>query len=132
MVLIENNLKSDLAVILYKEKIVYEWIGVESGKREDFSERYINAVFSLGLKKYIKNNEDIETEERYKNKEIPYLREVNVNNGNPFKDSQNSQKKEIIKSCKGSLLYYEDYNGGAYVIAIINEFLEFQYLNKDD
>ena len=132
MELIKKNLKSNLAVILYEENILNEWIGLEQGKREDFSGRDINAVFCLGLKKDIANNEDIETEKSYKNKDIPYLREVNVNNGNPFKDLENSQKKELIKSCPGSPLYYKDYNSGAYVIAIINEFLEFQYFDRDD
>ena len=132
MELIKKNLKSNLAVILYEENILNEWIGLEQGKREDFSIRDINAVFSLGLKKDITNNEDIETEKSYKNKDIPYLREVNVNYGNPFKDLGNSQEKEIVKSCPGSPIYYKDYNSGAYVIAIINEFLEFQYFNRDD
>ena len=130
----KNNLKSYLAIIKYDKTILNEWIGIESGKMEDFSGRDINAVFSLGLKKDIKNNEDIEKRSKKKDnlKDVPFLREVNVSYGNLFRDPENSQKKEIVKSCPGSPIYYKDYNGGAYVIAIINEFLEFQFLDKDD
>jgi len=120
MELNKNNLKSNLAVILYEDRILTEWIGVKSGKENDFSGEDINAVFSLGLKKDIKNNEDIKTEKINKNKDIPYLREVNVNDGNPFKDPGNYQKKEIVKSCPGSPIFYREYSEGAYIIAIIN------------
>ena len=47
-------MKSNLAVILYEDRILTEWIGVKSGKENDFSGEDINAVFSLGLKKDIK------------------------------------------------------------------------------
>ena len=130
-----NNLKSKLAVILYEEDTIDEWIGVEMGKKEDFEGRDINAVFFLGLlKKDI--NEGILTEENYtKNntlKNVPYLREINVNNSNPFKNPETLEKQMIVKRCPGSPCYYKDFNGGAYVIAIINEFLEFQYFDRDD
>ena len=124
---------SKLAVILYEENISSEWIGVEGGKRDDFSGRDLNAVFTLGVK------DDINDE----NKKIkcPLLREINVSNGNPFQqtkdlvetnDDEESKKEEIkslLSKCPGSPLYYKDYNSGAYVVAIINENLEFQYLD---
>ena len=45
-----------------------EWVGVESGKEEDLSEKDINAVFFLGLKKDIKNNEDLTEKSKKKKK----------------------------------------------------------------
>ena len=57
---------------------------------------------------------------------------VYITNGNPFKELEISQKKDLIKSCPGSPLYYKDYNSEAYTIAIINEFFEFQYFDRDD
>jgi len=60
------------------------------------------------------------------------LRGLNVNDGNPFKNPENSQKKNIVKKCPGSPIYYKSYDRGSYAIAIINEFFEFQYFNKDD
>ena len=33
--------------------------------------------------------------------------------------------------CPGSPIYYKDYNSGAYVIAIINEYMEFQYIEEN-
>ena len=101
---------------------------------EDFAGRDINAVFTLGLKKDIENNEDNEDtskEDQYKNKNF-LLREININNGNIFKDPDNLQKFEIIERCPGSPCYYKDYNCGAYAIAIINESLDFQYFDRDD
>jgi len=125
---------SKLAVILYEENISTEWLGVEGGKREDFSGRDLNAVFTLGVK------ED-ETSDEKKKINTPLLREINVSNGNPFQQTQEivegndesennkSEIKSLLSKCPGSPIYYKDYNSGAYVVAIINESLEFQYLD---
>ena len=55
---------------------------------------------------------------------------MNVTNGNPFINSS-EENKEIINRCPGSPIYYKDDNLGRYVIAIINESLEFQYFDHD-
>ena len=123
---------SKLAVILYEDNIGSEWIGVEGGKRDDFAGRDVNAVFTLGVHTPKKtNNPDTpeEGEEVKNRKNEPYLREINVNSGNPF--SSNKEKVDIIKRCPGSPLYYKDYNSGGYVIAIVNENYDFQYLDKN-
>ena len=122
---------SKLAVILYEDNIGSEWIGVEGGKKDDFSGRDVNAVFTLGLKNNSKKStisSDGSDDDVNKRKNEPHLREINVNNGNPF--LSNTDKKEIVDKCPGSPLYYKDYNSGGYVIAIINEHFEFQYLDK--
>jgi len=130
---------SKLACILYEENIGSEWIGVEGGKREDFTGRDINAVFTLGLKnpradtkKSLSSETPEETDENKMRKNEPYLREINVNNGNPFLSSKEKEEdKALVEKCPGSPLYYKDYNSGGYVIAVINESLEFQYLDKN-
>ena len=126
----EASSSSKLAVILYEDNIGSEWIGVEGGKREDFSGRDVNCVFSLGIKGQTQKNTDTpdETDDGKNKKNEPYLREINVNNGNPF--MQNQDKPEA-KGCPGSPLYYKDYNSGGYVVAIINESFDFQYLDKN-
>ena len=135
----EVSSMSKLAVILYEDNIGSEWIGVEGGKKEDFSGRDVNAVFTLGLKdnsskKTATANSPDGSEETddMKRKNEPYLREINVNNGNPFIASKDKDKinEKIVSRCLGSPLYYKDYNSGGYVIAIINESYEFQYLDK--
>ena len=124
---------SKLAVILYEDNIGSEWIGVEGGKSEDFAGRDVNAVFTLGTKhkenSSEKNSSTDTPEENDNKKNEVHLREINVNSGNPFISSQD--KEEIIKRCRGSPLYYKDYNSGGYVIAVINEHYEFQYLDKN-
>ena len=128
---------SKLAVILYEDNIGSEWIGVEGGKREDFAGRDVNAVFTLGTqdkddnsKRSVTSDASEESEDAPKTKKNDLrLREINVNSGNPFSSSKD--KEEIIKRCPGSPLYYKDYNSGGYVIAIINENYEFQYLDKN-
>ena len=130
---------SKLAVILYEDNIGSEWIGVEGGKKEDFSGRDVNAVFTLGLKDNSskKTTASPDGNEETERKNEPYLREINVNNGNPFIDTSKMKTEEnhekidkIVNRCPGSPLYYKDYNSGGYVIAIINESFEFQYLDK--
>ena len=123
-----NNLSSKLAVILYDVNIGNEWLGVEGGKKEDFEGRDIFSVFSFreGKNKIniLHKEEGIETE-RY--------REIFISNMNPFLDAfKKGEEKdiELIKQSPGSPLYYKDYNNGAYVIAIINESFEFQYIDK--
>jgi len=44
------------------------------------------------------------------------LKEIYVNDGNPFKDPENHQKKEIVKRYPGSPIFYREYSGGAYII----------------
>ena len=136
---LENENNSKLAVILYEDNIGNEWIGVEGGKQEDFSGRDINVIFTTGLKK--KNNENCPSEETTdegesgnksrKGKNEPALREVNVNNANPFRNPENAEEKDIIKKVPGSPIYYKDYNSGGYVVAVVNESCEFQYLDQD-
>ena len=35
-----------------------------------------------------------------------------------------------MKHCPGTPIFYKDYNSGAYVVAVINEFYDIQYFNK--
>lgn len=140
---LESACNSKLAVILYEDNIGSEWIGVEGGQREDFSGRDVNAIFSLGIKKQTSPTDVIpeteseltdEKEQPKKRKNEPYLREINVTNGNPFssyKDNPNINNNNIIEKCPGSPLYYKDYNSGGYVIGVINESYDFQYLNRE-
>ena len=131
----EIDVTSKLAVILYEDNIGAEWIGVEGGKPEDFTNKDINAIFYIGQKEN-KNIENTETEsgENKKTKSEPCFREVNVNTANPFKileDSKDPEEINIAKRCLGSPIYYKDYNSGAYVVAIIKEKLDFQYFDRD-
>jgi hypothetical protein len=126
------NLSSKLAVILYDDNIGNEWIGVEGGKKEDFSGREINAVFYLGLENQTTTTE--EGEDNKTKKGEGKFREILVNTSNPFAEAVSKgekQDQEIIKHSPGSPIYYKDYNSGAYVIAIINESYEFQYFDKN-
>ena len=130
-----ENKNSKLAVILYEDNIGSEWIGVEGGKKEDFEGRDINVIFTLGLKKIASNetatDDGGDENNKIKKKNEPLLREVNVNNTNPFRNVETEEEKEIIKKVPGSPIYYKDFNSGGYVVAIINEELEFQYLDRD-
>ena len=132
----ENNkkesldyLSSRLAVILYDDNIRNEWLGVEEGKKDDFEGRDTFVVFSFNegrnnINKLNKGEEEI-NDGKY--------REIFISNINPFLDaSKKGEEKDIklIKQSPGSPLYYRDYNNGAYVIAIINENFEFQYIDK--
>ena len=132
----ENNKKesldyllSKLAVILYDDNIGNEWLGVEEGKKDDFEGRDTFVVFSFNegrnnINKLNKGEEEI-NDGKY--------REIFISNINPFLDaSKKGEEKDIklIKQSPGSPLYYRDYNNGAYVIAIINENFEFQYIDK--
>ena len=119
-----NDLKSELAAIIYENNVCNEWIGVEGGKKEKFLNKNIYTIFTFGIK-------DIENNINY-NKREPYLREIEIKEGNPFKEAYNSNKNQIVKKAIGSPCYYKYYNNGAYVIAIINEFFEFQYFDKND
>jgi hypothetical protein len=129
---------SKLAVILYEDNIGSEWIGVEGGKAEDFSGRDINVVFTLGRIKDGNTNKDEEANEEEANEENkskknkePGLREVNVNNSNPFRKLETDEERNIAEKVPGSPIYYKDYNSGGYVVAIVNESYEFQYFDRE-
>ena len=123
------NFNSKLAIILYEDNIGSEWIGVELGRKDAFNERDINCIFSRGLKKKRHSKNKMPKKEDIKE---PYLKEINVNVGNPFiKAKENDINNSIMDRYHGSPLYYKDYNNGIYVIAVLNDNLEFQYIDKD-
>ena len=120
------NFNSKLAIILYEDNIGSEWIGVELGSKDAFNERDINCIFSHGLKK--KNNSINEMPNKGDINE-PYLKQINVSVGNPFIKSK--ENNAIMDRYHGSPLYYKDYNNGIYVIGVLNDNLEYQYIDKD-
>ena len=99
------------------------------GKVEDFSGRDINVVFTLGKNENKNYDEEVPTtsdeaipeEIKTKNTKEPRLREVNVNNSNPFRNLDTEEEKKIAEHISGSPIYYKDYNSGGYVVAKINE-----------
>jgi Ran GTPase-activating protein (RanGAP) involved in mRNA processing and transport len=117
-----DNVQSKLAVIFFDDSIGKEWIGVEGGKREDFEGRDTFAVFSFEDKSTTTQDEGDKTPGEQK------FREIFIGNVNPF-----SQKAEddLVKQSPGSPLYYNDYNNGAYAIAILNDSFEFQYFERN-
>ena len=132
-----DKIPSKLAVILYNDYIKDEWLGVEGGKKEDFEERDIYAVFSYKGKKKKNNNNNNNNnkvtfdEEKKINQQK--FKEIYVCYKNLFLDTNirgDKKELELIKQSPGSPLYYRDYNNGAYVIAIITDSFEFQYFDK--
>jgi Ran GTPase-activating protein (RanGAP) involved in mRNA processing and transport len=117
-----DNVQSKLAVIFFDDSIGKEWIGVEGGKREDFEGRDTFAVFSFEDKSTTTQGEGDKTPGEQK------FREIFIGNVNPF-----SQKADddLVKQSPGSPLYYNDYNNGAYAIAILNDSFEFQYFERN-
>ena len=120
------NFNSKLAIILYEDNLGSEWIGVELGSKDAFNERDINCIFSHGLKK--KKNSINEMPNKGDINE-PYLKQINVSVGNPFIKSK--ENNAIMDRYHGSPLYYKDYNNGIYVIGVLNDNLEYQYIDKD-
>ena len=131
-----DKIPSKLAVILYNDYIKDEWLGVEGGKKEDFEERDIYAVFSYKGKKKNNNNNNNNNkvtfdEEKKINQQK--FKEIYVGYKNLFLDTNirgDKKELELIKQSPGSPLYYKDYNNGAYVIAIITDSFEFKYFDK--
>ena len=122
-----DNLSSKLAAIILYNQFSKEWLGIESGKKDYFEGRDIYAVFSY---KEEKDNNIIIMADKKENIRQQRLRKILVDNGNPFLD-ESKKWDEIIKQSPGSPIYYRDYNNNAYVIAIFNEFFEFQYFDKN-
>ena len=123
-----DKLSSKLAVILYDSKISNEWLGVEEGKKEDFEFRENYVVFSFKEKNFDFNT--ISKEEKFNQTKF---REIFISQINPFLDASKRGDKEnieLIKQSPGTPLFYRDCNTGVYVIAIVNEFLEFQYFDR--
>jgi len=139
-----DNVSSKLAVILFDDNVGKEWLGVEGGKKEDFEGRDIFAVFSFKDQGKQTTTTDGEENTPKSSSGQQKFREIFISNVNPFlnaaqqkgqNDNENENEsnvnlEELIKQSPGSPLYYKDYNNGAYVIAIINDSFEFQYLDK--
>ena len=118
-----DNLQSKLAVIFFDDSIGKEWIGVEGGKKEDFEGRDTFAVFSFEDKGTTTDDDDSKGEIKF--------REIFISNINPFTQKLDDANISIlIKQSPGSPIYYNDYNNGAYAIAIITDTYEFQYFDR--
>ena len=118
-----DNLQSKLAVIFFDDSIGKEWIGVEGGKKEDFEGRDTFAVFSFEDKDTTTDGDDSKGEIKF--------REIFISNINPFTQKLDDANISIlIKQSPGSPIYYNDYNNGAYAIAIITDTYEFQYFDR--
>ena len=118
-----DNLQSKLAVIFFDDSIGKEWIGVEGGKKEDFEGRDTFAVFSFEDKGTTTDGDDSKGEIKF--------REIFISNINPFTQKLDDANISIlIKQSPGSPIYYNDYNNGAYAIAIITDTYEFQYFDR--
>ena len=118
-----DNLQSKLAVIFFDDSIGKEWIGVEGGKKEDFEGRDIFAVFSFEDKGTTTDGDDSKGEIKF--------REIFISNINPFTQKlDDANTANLIKQSPGSPIYYNDYNNGAYAIAIITDTYEFQYFDR--
>ena len=118
-----DNLQSKLAVIFFDDSIGKEWIGVEGGKKEDFEGRDTFAVFSFEDKGTTTDGDDSKGEIKF--------REIFISNINPFTQKlDDANIADLIKQSPGSPIYYNDYNNGAYAIAIITDTYEFQYFDR--
>ena len=116
----------NLAVILYDDNISDEWIGIEGLKEEEISNKDLYLMCSLGIKNP-KNKETDDDKEQKNNQTICDIHEMNVQISTVFQkiekdddDEEKRKEKDLLKHCKGGPVYYKDYNGGAYVIGILN------------
>ena len=124
-----NNLSSKLAVIIYDD-VNKEWLRAQIRTYKYF-EKFV--VFSLQEEQ----NNNIIAIDGKENINQQKMRKIVVGNENPFLVAYQKGEKEdieLIKQSPGSPVYYSDYFdyiGDSYVIAIINEFFEIQYFNKN-
>ena len=87
----KNNLSSKLAVILYKNELSNEWLGVEGKKIEEYDGRDIYAVFSF--KEGKNNNLKKEIEE---NASQTKLKKIYVSKSNPFLEAYKKGEKTVL------------------------------------
>ena len=124
----------NLAVIAYEDNVVDEWIGVESLALEDLGTKDLNLICSLGLK-YENNNDKVLNGNdnnslmnnsnnmdniSVKSNNICDIHEQNVNPTTLFEEEQDEDEKKKLKRCLGGPVYYKDYDGGAFVVGILD------------
>ena len=142
-----NNFSSKLAAIIYDDQVIKECLGAEIRKKKEYDEYYEYgeyyeydeyykydepkkyAVFSLKRE----NNNIISIDGKENNSQIK-LREIIIENKNPFLDAyKKGDKKDIELICQspGSPIYHKNSIDSAYAIAIITENFEFQYFDNN-
>ena len=123
----------NLGVILYEDNISDEWVGIEGLREEEISNKDLYLMCSLGIKNS-KNND----EEQKNNLIICDIHEMNVQITTSFQkiekedDEDKLKEKQLLKQCKGGPVYYKDYNGGAYVIGILNRDYKIYSFTKEN
>ena len=127
---LESN-NNSLAAILYEDIVNSEWIGIEKGNPEDFIGKDIYTTFCINenIDDEDENEEKYNYKKRRRNKKSVELRQIKINEGNPFRKLETEEEKIIGEKVPGSPIYYRDFNKGVYAIAIVNSSFEFQYFN---
>ena len=125
----------NLAVLLYEDNVSDEWVGIEGLREEEISNKDLYLMCSLGIKNTKNKDND---DEQKNNLVICDIHEMNVQISTSFQkiekedDEDKLKEKQLLKQCKGGPVYYKDYNGGAYVIGILNRDYKIYSFTKEN
>ncbi len=125
----------NLAVLLYEDNVSDEWVGIEGLREEEISNKDLYLMCSLGIKNTKNKDND---DEQKTNLVICDIHEMNVQISTSFQkiekedDEDKLKEKQLLKQCKGGPVYYKDYNGGAYVIGILNKDYKIYSFTKEN
>ena len=125
----------NLAVLLYEDNVSDEWVGIEGLREEEISNKDLYLMCSLGIKNTKNKDND---DEQKNNLVICDIHEMNVQISTSFQkiekedDEDKLKEKQLLKQCKGGPVYYKDYNGGAYVIGILNKDYKIYSFTKEN
>ena len=117
----EKDLFKKMAIIILKNP-KDEWFAVEFNKKDDC--KYCRSIFLMDLKRDLENKI-----------EEPIFGIIEIEVNNPFQNLLNKEEnnnKDLIKRSPGSPIFWGGHDGGAHVVAILNQKYEFQCFDDEN
>ena len=148
----KNKPDPDLAVLIYPNPVVEDWVGVKMASNDELSDKDILLMCSVGTKDTI-DDKSVSSESKIDNSQTQngessvltdappvykkYIKYINnseihevLTNLNA-KMSVESNDPVLLQKCRGGPVYYKGYDGGPYVIGYQDKEFAVQQISKE-
>lgn len=148
----KNKPDPDLAVLIYPNPVVEDWVGVKMASNDELSDKDIFLMCSVGTKDTIEDK-SVSSESKIDNSQTQNGESSVLTDGPPvykkyIKYINNSEIHEVLtnlnakmsvesndpvllQKCRGGPVYYKGYDGGSYVIGYLDKEFAVQQISKE-
>lgn len=144
----KNKPDPDLAVLIYPNLVVEDWVGVKIVSSDELSDKDIFLMCSLGIVEDKSVSDSKNDNNQSQNRETSVLTESPLPDKKDDKYINNSEIHEVttnlnahmsvesndpklLQKCRGGPVYYKGYDGGSYVIGYLDKDFNVQQISRE-